>query len=211
MGGIGSGRHWQSGAKDTTEDYRSIDVRLWKRDDLLKPGQAFGLKWSRGGNVVASIRVRTEYDRVILTYRHRRGGVDWKDESYPVYLNWTDCNMGGQRPWFLCPASGCGRRVAILYGGGIFACRHCHQLAYPSQRESWHDRAYRRADRIREKLDWEPGILNGRGWSKPKGMHWKTFQLVCAKHDMHVDRSLKGMKAMLHSGGMGSDWLENIS
>ncbi len=25
------------------------------------------------------------------------------------------------------PARGCGRRVAILYSGGIFACRHCDQ------------------------------------------------------------------------------------
>ena len=28
---------------------------------------------------------------------------------------------------FICPAAGCGRRVAILYGGGNFACRHCYQ------------------------------------------------------------------------------------
>ena len=31
MGGIGSGRHWQFGA-DTTEGYRTIDVRRWARD-----------------------------------------------------------------------------------------------------------------------------------------------------------------------------------
>jgi hypothetical protein len=34
MGGIGSGRHWQFGA-DTTEGYRSIDVRWLKREGLL--------------------------------------------------------------------------------------------------------------------------------------------------------------------------------
>ena len=28
---------------------------------------------------------------------------------------------------FICPAAGYGRRVAILYGGGNFACRHCYQ------------------------------------------------------------------------------------
>ena len=36
---------------------------------------------------------------------------------------------------FICPAAGCGRRVAILYRGGIFACRHCYRLAYASSRE----------------------------------------------------------------------------
>lgn len=192
MGGMGSGRRWHFGASDTTDDYRSIDVRRWRRDGLLDPHQSFGWQWSRRGEVVASIQVRTEPDRVILTYRHRSGGSDWKDESYPVYLDWTACHLGGQRPWFLCPARGCGRRVAILYGGAIFACRHCYRLAYPSQREADDDRAARRADRIRERLGWEPGILNGNGL-KPKGMHWRTFERLTAEHDAFVQESLAGM------------------
>ena len=177
MGGLGSGQHWHYGAKDTTCDYRSIDVRRWNREGLLVPGSAFGWQWSRNGEVVALIQIRAESGRVILTYRHRQNGGEWKDESYPVQLDWTPCNFGGKRPWFLCPAVGCGkRRVAILYGGSIFACRHCHQLAYPSQRETYDDRAARRADKIRERLGWEQGILNPKGWQKPKGMHWRTFE-----------------------------------
>jgi len=35
MGGMGSGRHWYRGAKNSTDDYRSIDVRRWKRDGLF--------------------------------------------------------------------------------------------------------------------------------------------------------------------------------
>lgn len=197
MGGVGSGRHWHYGAKDTTEDYRSIDVRRWKRDGLLSPGQSFGWQWSRHGEVVASIRVRTDSDRVILTYRHRSGGEDWKDESYPVHLEWTDCHIGGQRPWFLCPARGCGRRVAILYGGAIFACRHCYELAYPSQRETTYDRAARKADRIRAKLGWEAGILNGDG-RKPKRMHWRTFDRLTEMHDSLVTFSLDGLMNRLN-------------
>ena len=192
MGGVGIGRRWHFGASDTTDDYRSIDVRRWRRDGLLSPHQSFGWQWSRHGEVVASIQVRTEPDRVILTYRHRSGGSDWQDESYPVCLDWTTCHLGGQRPWFLCPARGCGRRVAILYGGAIFACRHCYRLAYPSQRETDGDRAARRADRIRERLGWEPGILNGNGL-KPKGMHWRTFERLTAEHDAYVEKSLAGM------------------
>jgi len=141
---------------------------------------------------MASIGVRTEYSSVILTYRHQRNGGDWTDKSYPVRLDWFSCNLGGEHPWFLCPAQGCGRRVAILYVGGIFACRQCHQLAYPSQRETYDDRAARRADTIREKLDWEPGILNGRGWKKPKGMHWSTYERLSAEHDSFVSEALLG-------------------
>jgi hypothetical protein len=38
-------------------------------------------------------------------------------------------------PYLVARRAGCGQRVAILYGGDIFACRHCYQLAYPSARE----------------------------------------------------------------------------
>ena len=56
------------------------------------------------------------------------------------------------RVWFRCPARGCGRRVAVLYSGGIFACRLCYQLVYETQRELPHYRALRRAQAIRMKL-----------------------------------------------------------
>lgn len=207
MGGTGSGRHWRYDAKDSTSDYRLIDIRRWKRDGLLDPNQSFGWHWSRNGENVASINVQTEPGQVILTYRHRRGGEEWKDKSYPVRLDWTHCNFGGKRPWFLCPAIGCGRRVAILYCGGIFACRHCYQLAYPSQRETYDDRAARRADRIRDKLGWEPGILNGKGW-KPKGMHWDTYERLTAQHDAFVVVSLAGIAERLKILGESMDgWI----
>ena len=125
MGGWGSGRG-QSG-KDTTSDYRALDVRRLQRDGLLAPGRSFGWNWTRDGETVASIQVRAETDRIILNYRHKSGGSDWQPMDYPVRLAWTDCTLGGRRAWLLCPARGCGRRVALLYigGSGIFACRHC--------------------------------------------------------------------------------------
>lgn len=197
MGGIGSGRHWYAGAKDTTRNYRSIDVRRWKRGGLLTPGQSFGWQWSRQSELVASILVRSESDRVTLTYRHRSGGKDWKDGNYPVRLDQAACKLGGQRPWFLCPARGCGRRTALLYIGSILACRQCHQLAYASQKEAAYDRVARRADKIREKLGWEPGILN-RGGGRPKGVHWETFKRLTLRHDSSVEISLAAIEARLN-------------
>jgi len=192
MGGLGSGRG-QSG-RDTTSDYRALDVRRLQRDGLLSPGRAFGWNWMRNGATVASIQVQVETDRIILNYRHKSGGNDWQSMDYPVRLAWTECPLGGRRPWLLCPARGCGRRVALLYlgGSGIFACRHCYRLAYASQRESPDDRAARRADRIRERLGWEAGILNGEG-DRPKGMHWRTFERLHAEHNDFVNASLAGM------------------
>lgn len=187
MGGSGSGRRWHFGSKDTTEGYRSIDVRWLKREGMLTPGANRRITWSRHGEVVASINIRAELGRVILTYRHRSGGDEWKDESYPVHLTTTPCHMGGERHWFLCPARGCGKRVAVIYGGGIFACRKCYQLAYPSQREDAGDRAARRAHRIRDRLGWPGGVLEGGGWGKPKGMHWRTYERLCDDHDTFED------------------------
>jgi len=109
----------------------------------------------------------------------------------------TPCHLGGSRPWFICPALGCGRSVAVLYGGAIFACRHCYRLAYASTRESAGDRATRRADRLRERLGWEPGILNGEG-GKPKWMRRRTFERLSATHEEMVCRSLQ--EAMLRFG-----------
>lgn len=197
MGGIGSGGYRHSGAKATTDDYRSIDVRRWRRDGLLVPGAAFGWEWTHDGETKASIGVLVQEGRVILAYRARSRGEPWQDMDYPVNLDWTACHLGGKRPWFLCPASGCGRRVAILYNGGnVYACRHCYDLVYESQREKDHHRIARKADRIRRKLGWKVGILNPKG-DKPPGMHWKTYQRLVAQHDAYAQVALNGMAEQL--------------
>ena len=193
MGGFNSGRR---GGKDCTGDKLALDVRRLQRDGLLKPGLSFGWSWTRRGEKVGNIDIRTDTDRVILDYRQRPNGGEWQGMNYPVRLSWTPCNYGGRRAWWLCPAAGCGRRVAVLYGGAVFACRHCHRLAYRSQREAPDDRATRQADKLRDRLGWQAGILNGEGW-KPKGMHWRTYERMKASHDEHVHRALAGMAAKL--------------
>lgn len=195
MGGFNSGR---SGGKRTTSDMCALDIRRLARDGLLARGTAFLWTWSRGDEKVSSIQIwPVERDRVRLTYRTRDYGADdWKDMDYSVRVVWTNCALGRQRAWWLCPASGCGRRVAVLYGGKVYACRHCHKLAYQTQREQAHDRAGSRADTIRKRLGWEAGILNGNG-NKPKGMHWRTFDSLQAAHDAHVNQALAGMAAKL--------------
>ena len=192
MGGPGSGNHWHYGAKSTTDAYRRIDVRLLAREGVLRPGYLGRVSWTRHGETVASVEVRAEQDSVALTYRHRRGDDDWKDEQYAVRIVHTPCHLGGSQPWFLCPAVGCGRRVAILYGGGIFACRHCHRLAYASSREDMSHRTMRRADRIRDRLGWRHGIANGHG-DKPKWMRRQTFDRLTAQHDRFVAQSMRGL------------------
>ena len=194
MGGFGSGRRLQS--KNTTNDYRQFDVRRLQMDGFLKPGRTFGWQWKSGNKTMATINVHTEINKITLSYKHKSYGKEWKDVSYPVWLDWTYCNYGNWRAWLLCPGKGCGRRVAILYGGAIFACRYCHKLAYPCQRETALDRVARRANRIRRRLGWKEDIINPNG-DKPKGMHWQTFWKLERQHNKFHGALLYGMKQQL--------------
>ena len=56
---------------------------------FLRPAGWTSLNWSRNGDVVGSVGVRAEFDRVVLRYRHQRYGEDWKDEEYPIFLDRT--------------------------------------------------------------------------------------------------------------------------
>ena len=125
-------------------------------------------RYTRNGKVReiglgGSINVRAGEGQATLSYRLRSQEGDWIGKLYPIRIERTSCHFGGTRPWFRCPGAGCGRRVALLFGGAVFACRPCYQLAYSSQRETAGDRATRRVNRIRERLQWEPGFLNGPG------------------------------------------------
>lgn len=76
---------------------------------------------------------------------------------YTVPLTRTPCNFGGFRPWFVCPGVvgevPCDRRAAKLYlKGRYFLYRHCHDLVYASQRESFRTAPIDRAHRIRRRL-----------------------------------------------------------
>jgi hypothetical protein len=195
MGGIGSGRRTSYSGKDTTEDSLPLDIRRLRRAGALNPGRAVSWQWTLNDRVYASIQIRANEWQVTLSYRHTPRGGAAESISQTVRLETTPCALGGHRQWFTCP--GCSRRVAVVYGvGRLFACRRCKGLAYGCQAESADDRAARRADRLRKKLGWEPGILNGNGL-KPKGMHWRTYERLLARHDNFVGVSLAGMAKKL--------------
>ncbi|MDP9437788.1 MAG: hypothetical protein M3P49_03440, partial [Actinomycetota bacterium] len=108
-----------------------------------------------------------------------------------AHLAWTPCNLGGSRPWFVCPGEGCVRRVAILYGSGpgLPLCRRCRDLTYKSQREGHIDRAKRRAEKARSRLP--------PSGTRPKGMHHATllkliqeYREALEEHEAYIQERL---------------------
>ncbi len=196
MGGLGSGRRWHYGANETVDDYRELSIKSLNDSGLISLGNSFTLNWRCGEQKVGSIRILVEENRLRLSYRHQVTGGEWESINYPVHLSWSDCHFGGKRPWFLCPVKGCNKRVAKLYGGRVFVCRHCLNLAYPSQKENTDDRLLRQANKIRERLGWRPGILNPKG-GKPKGMHWSTFEKLEAEHDDFLEKACMNLNKQL--------------
>ena len=102
------------------------------------------------------------------------------------------CGQGNcQPPVVAMPGAGLWAARSGAVRGYVYACRHCHQLKYRTQRENVGDRAGSKADKLRERLGLEAGILNSNG-DKPKGMRWQTFQWLQSRHDDCVNVSLAG-------------------
>jgi hypothetical protein len=202
LGGMGSGNWYRFDKRITTGECHGVDVRYLHREGLLKSGHRFSLQWSRAGKEPGSIggmiSGEGRPEQVTLLYRHRSGlGGEWEGVHEPVSLEWTACNFGGERPWFVCPGAGCGRRVAVLYGPGrYFLCRHCYDLAYESQRENGMTRALRRAQAIRKRLRGSTNMTEPIP-EKPRGMHWQTYERLWWEHHEADMEQLIGMREWL--------------
>ncbi len=177
MGGAGSGRAGGWG-RPTVRDYWALDIHGLTRDGCLRDGAMFTTTWSRNGAVRASAGGLASANAVVMSYRSTsRASGRGEDISQALPLVETACYFGGARRWFLCPIAGCGRRVAVLYlRDRYFACRHCLNLAYPSQHEDTGDRAYRVMLNISRRLAADrPGSMHAECPPKPSGMHWGTY------------------------------------
>jgi hypothetical protein len=197
MGGFGSGRRGGTG-RSTVEECCSLDVNRLHREGCLRLGWSGIRQWTRDGELVAQIGLRSELDRLHLTYRVRIGGGDWESIDEYVRIVRVACRYGGSRPYFICPGvmngRACGRRVAKLYHDGrYFLCRHCYRLAYASQSEGVWDRALRRANKIRERLGGDPGIAS-QFPRRPKGVWRRTYKRL---HKQAIEKETRADELIL--------------
>ena len=159
----------------TCESHHRLDVRELARHGLLD--RTGTITWSCRGDVTGTISVHGNGgDSVILNY-----GIDGQKIEEWVSLSKTKMNFGGERSWFLCP--GCNRRIAVLYGGKLFRCRHCLGLRYVSQRETPRFRSISRIQRVRKKMGGSGDLTQPRP-QRPKYMHQRTYErLVKEEND----------------------------
>ena len=196
MGGLGSGRA-DYATTPTVENCRELDVNEFT-DAVEYPGMSTTVQWGSKEDPSGSIRVyllpqnknvkKATSFRLEYTITDGRTG-EKTTRDYRVPLEYTECNFGGERPWFRCPGvvSGerCNRRVAKLYRpprGELFFCCHCYDLGYTSSRTSGNELKqaelrYRRAFAKADKESRRPHP-NNRPWlpERPKGMHSDTYE-----------------------------------
>jgi hypothetical protein len=194
MGGYNSGRYRDHDAYSTVNQFHRLDIRQWKRKGVLKPRCVFKL-FLENGHRYNPIKVEVSEHEVFIAYSYQYQ-ENTEMIRYRVKLSWSPCHYGGVRPWFLCPAIGCGARVAILYGGKYFACRHCYHLVYPSQRENKCKRMMRKISKIKRCMGWgadAESYTKGR----PKGMHWQTYDKLYDHYEILDSQARDEMIAYL--------------
>lgn len=182
LGGFGSGYYGNNPGKMAVEQCCSIDIRRWQRDNLLS-GPFFGWSWFNSkGESTASIGVTPKEDRLILSYQAN-------DEPVEINVFYDETPTGfGTRKWFMCPS--CGDRVAVLYlKGKYFACRKCQNLNYRSSQLSGETAYYhRQLEKICEVLGAEYEPMSGHVPSKPKNLHWKTYEKYTRRYTQLVEK-----------------------
>ncbi len=174
VGGYGSGP--VSLRRPTVEETRRLDSLEWYKKGLLfKPGRSWSMRWTnQNGDLTASIGCASTGGGVLVFYRSRG-----EDLSYKLPVELTPCNYGGSRPWFLCPATGCGRRSRFLHEAGrYYVCRTCAGLTYAS----------RQASRNPSKLARLYGVPAFGGEFEPNPIRRLFYRLARASNPRKVER-----------------------
>ena len=139
-------------------------------------------QWLRGGDVLGTIGYeinQSQQDSATLTlaYSARNETI-----RYSMPVTSQPCGFGGWRWFAICPHTG--RKVSKLYlpsGAKRFLSRNAYRLAYRSQGDAaGFDRACNQRNRILSK---KLNNSDPQSIQKPKGMRWKTFDILNDKID----------------------------
>ncbi len=150
------------GQKTFTSDLPCLDVRHFLLGSPMRTGT---LCMDVGGGRQVFLDVRP--NSMVA-----RASVDvWRRMVQCIEFEITGHRASLRRIWLCCPTHSCGRRVIALYFRDGFFCRHCLNLAYPSQNRSRIQRLCAEYGRLEQQL----GLVEGEA-IRPKGMHQRTYK-----------------------------------
>lgn len=150
MGGILSGCNGYRGGRPPVEAFPHASLTYRSQFDLRRRE--------------TYVRIESDESAVLV-----HGPLEW-----PVTIATTPLHYGGHRRWLVCPRCKI-KRQALYIDKNTPTCRVCLGARYSSQHDNRRDRLYRRANAIRKRLGWPPGIARPPG-EKPGRMHWQTFK-----------------------------------
>lgn len=174
--------------RSSIEDRQRIGVKQMHDGGVLQEGVRATFSWSKRDGTECGMGLAYRDDNLVMHYQLIRESKEPEPVVIILPVEWTPCFYGGHRPWFHCPD--CKRRCLFVYAHFTrYTCRRCVGLPYHSQGSTSFDRAAERANRIRERLGWEGGFLNGMS-IRPKGMHRKRFVRLVRLHNYFSDLSI---------------------
>lgn len=132
----------------------------------LETGSIYKVSWN---NSVMLLEIKG--DKVVLHYKYN-------NKNKKAVISFDSSVVGyGTRTWFNCPI--CRERFARVYiVDGVFGCRLCHNLTYITSRKSGNELRYlnHQVRQVQLKLGGEDAHITDRYISKPKNMHWRTYE-----------------------------------
>jgi hypothetical protein len=183
MGGRGSGGHNSKGKLRDVQCAR-LDVHELARDGKLTLGKRGTLFGTIGFEVVGG----PDAQRLVLEFPVRSVSGERLDPlRQTICCYWRKAHFGRRYLMFLC--SECGRSARVLYARYFsdricfFNCRNCVGITYQSTMGHRWDRAARRIEKLRARLQWR---AEGTVPIKPRGMHELTYRRILgmlAHHD----------------------------
>lgn len=195
MGGTGSGSYLRTSAKQTVESYCTLDINWFNKQGMLVSGLRANttMSWTRGGSKCAEIGASSVRKRITLSYSANKTPI-----KYDIKVVYSECHLGGERPWFLCPC--CSKRVGKLYLRDMyFYCRGCHNLSYYTRNQSEPFRLLEKSRKIRKRLGCNYGTSEPFP-DKPKGMHWKTYYAMKERYWEVEGRSWRAASEFFNIG-----------
>lgn len=173
--------------KPLLKNYPVLVAGELKKWGFLRPGAWTRYRWPTVGGLTATLRCDGERLTVLVP-------TQTGEQSSAILVDHLQQHLGGTRAWLRCPCCDTRRSKLYINRNGLVAFRVCIGALHVSTRHRKPERAAMAAQQIRHRLGWsaaEPIIR-----TKPRAMHWATYERLVVEHDRLADEAVLGLVIM---------------